>query len=977
MKLSIAQRLYLGLATGYIIVAIVGILSYVSYQKQIRQARWVQLTQEIIHTSTSIKQLVIQLEVAKRNLFVTGNPHFNHTFDTTERSLRNTLTHLSVLVPDNSTPRSHVDRIERSVEDVLQYWQNVKFAGASDSVAFRKIIHNSTELITTFNQEIESFEQYENELLVQRNDLNERSSQQAIATLLFGLALILIIVTILSYQVYRELTSRVRSQMDLKQNLQEMEALNAETSQRNWQLSSLSTINNLLQGKYYEDASKLANACTQALAELLQIPSATLYHYVEDAKLLVPIGKFAAPSGAPPHHRLGEGITGQAAVSREITVLNNLAESNLTLQTGIGPIQPKSLVLVPLWADDQLIGLLELIGITEFTHLQLQLLDLLTHNMAGALQSVTTREHLEELVSQISKQKEELEATQETLTEQATALEQSNRYKSEFLANMSHELRTPLNSILILANLLAEDKEGRLTEKQKEYSHIIHKSGSDLLHLINDILDLSKIEAGKIDLFPEEVAISSLLSDMKDLFTPIAEERQIQLKIVNKLEQGLVIFTDKKRVEQILKNLLSNALKFTPAGGEVTCTAEQAKEKDQLAFVVKDNGMGIAEEYQTAIFEAFQQADGATNRQYGGTGLGLSISKNLARRLGGTITLSSALGEGSEFTLLLPKIATPSSRASIVEIPPPSAPFSADMTELPSITQQIVHDDRNVITPGDTVLLIIEDDENFATILRDFARRKKYLTIVALTGEEGLHCAQKYKPSAILLDIQLPGLSGTEVLSTLKRKPGLTNIPVHIITSHDDLGHLSEKVSGITVKPFELEELDTIFKTFAKQGPSETLSPKVKPAPASVETPISSPTPTDTVSDIRLDGFKILLTDDDMRNVYSLSALLEIYGAEIITASNGQEALEQLSENEGIQLVLMDIMMPVMDGYETIREIRKNPQWDNIPIVAISAKAMPGDRQKALEVGACDYLTKPIDRNLLITLVHKCLTATS
>ncbi|GGG97017.1 hypothetical protein GCM10007415_35390 [Parapedobacter pyrenivorans] len=978
MKLSIAQRLYLGLTIGYVIVITVGILSYFSYQKQIRQAAWVQHTQQVLRTSGSLTQLMTQMENSKRNLFVTDNPRYIFAFDTTVRELKITMTNLMALVHDNPTQRSNAQQIERSLNQVVNYWQQETKVSSQDTALLRQTIRTGTGLMASFTEDIDRFEKLENNLLLEREKRNERSSQQAIAMLFGGLALILVIVSILSYQVYHELTARVKSQRQLKQSLRDMEALNTETSQQNWQLSGLSKINNLLQGQYYADVSKLAAACTAALAELLQIPSAILYRYEEDQRLLVPIGAFAPPTELPPFHRLGVGITGQAAQAKAITEVNNLPPGSHALQSGLGSIQPTSLVLIPLWVDEQLIGLLELIGLTAFDSRQIQLLDLLKHNLGSALQSVMAREHLEELVRQISEQKEELESTQEVLTEQASALAQSSRYKSEFLANMSHELRTPLNSILILANLLAENKDGRLTDKQREYSTIIHKSGSDLLSLINDILDLSKIEAGKIDLNPEEVPVSTLLADMEDLFRHVATERQIHFSVENQVSNDLRIFTDKKRTEQILKNLLSNALKFTPADGKVSLTVKPGERSDKLIFAVKDNGAGIAKEYQSAIFEAFQQADGATNRKYGGTGLGLSISRQLAEQLGGSITLSSELGIGSEFILYLP-ITGPSVPVKQVAEPP------AKLAKAPSINtgalavqQQLIPDDRHKIQLGDRILLIIEDDENFATILRDFARGKNYQTIVALNGEEGLYCARKYKPAAVLLDIHLPGLSGTEILDTLKRTPELAHIPVHVITSHDDLGHLANEIAGVTIKPFEIGELEAIFERLDVGSVPPPISPTLPEAapsraPRSSEPNMAPNTDDSEANQIRLDGSKILLVDDDMRNVYALTAMLEAHGADVTPATNGAEALEQLAANPSIHLVIMDIMMPVMDGYETLQEIRKNPDWSHIPTIAISAKAMAGDRQKAIDAGASDYLTKPIDRNKLLTLLHNWL----
>lgn len=981
MKLSLAQRLYLGLFAGYAIVITVGILSLLSYQKQVRQAEWVQHTQEVLNTVGSLKQLASQLETIKRNVYVTGNTQLAYTFDSTANALDTTLGKLGVLVRNNPEQSAYFLKLQASASDVVNYYKQMPDSPAADTTGLRQTIRAGTSLMNIFYQHVDHFEQHENLLLAERDELHKKSDTQAISMLIGGLLLILLIVSVLSYQVYHELIGRVKSQRQLKHNLKEMEALIAETTQQNWQLTGLSTINDLLQGQAFDDAPSLANACAGALSTLLDVPSVIVYQHHENEKALAPIGTFAAPDSLPEFMTVGVGITGQAALSHDITVVSGV-DTTVSLPAGIGSIKPKALALVPLWSDDQLIGLMELISLTEFSPQQLHLLDLLSHNIARALQRVLIRRHLESLITQISEQKEELEAAQDVLTEQANALEQSSRYKSEFLANMSHELRTPLNSILILANLLAENKEGRLSDKQKEYSTIIHKSGSDLLNLINDILDLSKIEAGKIDLLPEDVSVATLAGDMEDLFRHVAAERQIHFVVANQLDTKTLLFTDKKRVEQILKNLLSNALKFTPAAGSVTLTVSTGKNPEELSFAVKDTGTGIAEEYQTVIFEAFQQVDGATNRKFGGTGLGLSISKHLAEQLGGSLALSSALGKGSEFTLYLP-----STGPSVpVRQTVPSAPKTQQIPlPLPSgaivVAQGIVADDRDQLTPDRRILLIIEDDENFATILRDFARTRNYHAIVALTGEEGLFCARKYKPAAILLDIHLPGLSGTEILNTLKRTPELARIPIHIITSHDDLGHLADEITGITIKPFEVQELDAIFNRLAdpKQPleptpPTKTSTPSIKQAVTPIPPVVNDASAPHEPVDIRLDGYKILLTDDDMRNVYALTAMLETHGAEVLTATNGEEAIAQLNADPSIQLVLMDIMMPVKDGYETMREIRQDPRWSQLPIIAVSAKAMAGDSQKAIDAGASDYLSKPIDRNKLLTQSHKWLT---
>lgn len=991
MKRSISQRLYFGLAAGYIIVIVVGILSYLSYQKQLSSSHMVEHTHKIITNATNVKQLVSQLEVNSRNAFTIDSAQFSRTFEQTVDELQDNIVALLYLIRDNPEATEQVSAIARAANDLITYWRDITGQYHLRSSQFLDIIREGTDRTKVVSQMIDEFTAYETGLLNDRAAGNQISAQNSIATLLIGLIFILLIVSVLSYQVHHDIRARYKTEETLKRNLEYLEKLHAETFEQNWQLNSLSTMNNLLQGQYHENIGKLAEACTKQLAHILDVPSAVLYCYDDDHQQLNTIGQYAAPDGAKKEHRIGVGITGQAAKYKDLTVINDLPDGEgVVLSAGLQTIRPKALVLVPLWVDDQLVGLLELFGLKDFTSQQLQLLSLLSHNMASTMQSVLSRDHLEELITQIRKQKEELETTQEVLTEQAAALERSNQYKSEFLANMSHELRTPLNSILILANLLSENREGKLNKKQIEYSQIIHKSGSDLLHLINDILDLSKIEAGKIELFQESISVDEILNDMEDVFSYVAKERGIKLVVENNVRTIRTIRTDKKRTEQIIKNLLSNALKFTDPGGQVILTAKQGADDKEIVFAVKDNGRGISLEYQSVIFEAFQQVDGATNRKYGGTGLGLSISRQLATHLGGELVLTrSDLGKGSEFNLTLPVEGSLASSQQKREKKDGGPTVSLAKSAI-VVSQESVQDDRSMLTKDKPTLLIIEDDVNFATILRDFAWGKGYQTIVALTGEEGLYNARKYKPSAILLDIHLPGLSGTEIIYKLKRIPEFADIPIHVITSHDELGHLAEKISGLTIKPFEISELDSIFTNLSlydsnapileessEEHVKSTLGQLPSPAVQGIvrEGVDGTAAPTDVmqVNDKALSGAKVLLTDDDMRNVYALTAMLEMYGLNVIPASNGQESLEVLMTNDDVQIILMDIMMPVMDGYKTMKKIRQHAKWRCIPIIAISANAMPGDRQKALDAGANEYLTKPVDREILISTMLKYL----
>lgn len=669
------------------------------------------------------------------------------------------------------------------------------------------------------------------------------------------------------------------------------------------------------------------------------------------------------------------------------------------------------------------------------------------------------------------------------LKRKADQLALSSKYKSEFLANMSHELRTPLNSILLLSKLLKDNLEDNLSEDQIEYSAVINKAGNSLLELINDILDLSKIESGKMDVNAETLDVNKFAGDIQSLFNPIAKDKEIEFKVIVNADCPESMYTDKMRLDQVVKNLLSNAFKFS-AKGKVNLTISYNLKQDMISFSVVDTGIGIAKEKQSLVFEAFQQADGSTKRKYGGTGLGLSISREIAHLLGGEITLESEVGVGSNFTITIPanyslenlkKQTKKSSSTLNLTLAPDLAPdIEADLAIL-------VDDDRNVIEKKDKTILIVEDDIYFVKILQNSAKSRGYKVLVAVNGIEAVELAKKYIPTGIILDLHLPKKSGWDVLKELKDFAETKHIPVHIVSSHD-LDSKTIRESGaidFTNKPISDDEMQNVFRSLEEIASKETgkialfsdkkehalamteflkerhieistfnldveiddsivkggfdailididtkkskipnllekltkvLPNKLMPVIVLSNTYLSSldvkrinnyndsfilkivksyssiidemslflhyitkkgaaikmrPA---LISAKTLENKKILLVDDDAENRFSISKILEAQKAEVIQATNGKEAIDVWKNNKDISLILMDVMMPIMDGYETIKEIRKLDNGKNIPIISLTAKTQSDEREKCINSGASDYASKPIDSDLLISL---------
>jgi CheY-like chemotaxis protein/HAMP domain-containing protein len=910
--------------------------------------------------------------------------------------------------------------------------------------------------------------------------------------------------------------------LELKKNIDKM--INAlafveETNKnQNWIKDGVSSLNVAIL-----DNNKLVDQIDTSIIQLSRYVNACMgafYLYDKESKTLRLEGSYAYTKRADiaNNFKVGEGIVGQVAYEKKPILLTNVPDGPI-IQSGTTKAKALNTYTYPLIFKYELIGVVEVASYEKFNTVTLEYIDSALMALTGSLyvaiqanatsnllvkSNVLTKE-LEDQSLQLKSQNKELEGQRQSLDTQrqeleiknsdlalvqvevskrAQELEHANRYKSEFLANMSHELRTPLNSMLLLANSLSKVKDIE-PEKLNKQAGVIYDAGNSLLNLINDILDLSKIEAKLMTLNLEDVHISSLLRELKELFMPQAEEKSIQFDITIDADALSVFSTDKSKITQILRNFLSNAIKFTDNDGnisiEVTLNTEDDKKLRPMAISVIDNGIGIDEDKIGLVFDAFKQANGTTSRQYGGTGLGLSISKELTALLGGRIAVKSAIAKGSTFSLFLPfEINTDSIDKDLVEhIQYENIPVTARR-----VSNKIsIIDDREKLNKQDTVILIVEDDAVFANIILQNVHKLGHKAILACDGNTAISMAKEYMPSAIILDILLPIINGIEVLRILKSDINTRHIPIKILSCTEPK-NIAEKLGAIDfiTKPIQADALnkfitglvdsvqdkekrilvidddkvqakyleallidkDVTVKTVgtAKQALKEVLSHKYDCAIVDVNLPDMSglkilklieqenihlpliiytaidltdaelakirkysdavvfKTGTSNVklieevslfldsledarhkdkqkllaqaisSELALKGKKILMVDDDVRNIYALSSVLENIGLDISSAPNGKDALAQLKDTQNkFDIVLMDIMMPVMDGYEAMREIRKDNKIKNIPIIALTAKAQAEDNKLCIDAGANDYITKPIDYEQLISLL--------
>ncbi len=911
---------------------------------------------------------------------------------------------------------------------------------------------------------------------------------------------------------------------------------------KEWLQTGVASLNDKMVGE--KNIQTLTNDIVENIVNHTNSNVAAFYLLGDDNKLQLE-GSYALKEGEKRKVlQIGEGMLGQVIKSGKPIIINKIPDGEMTISYASGSTQPTSIVAVPVLRNGALVGVMEFGSLNAFTLLHLDYLRRVSENIGVAVYVAQNRKRMQELLEETQAQAEELQAQHQDLErlnseleaqtqkiqtseeelrvqqeellqsnqeleertslleeknqlilernldiqQKAEQLELSTKYKSEFLANMSHELRTPLNSILLLSKLMSDNEH--LDAEYIEYAEVIQSSGQGLLGLIDEILDLSKIEAGKMTLEFDKVNLTEVATDMRSLFNPIAKSKNLEL-IVDLEDQVENIVTDKMRLEQILKNLLSNAIKFT-ANGKVALTIKKDDTNNAFVFKVSDTGIGIPLDKQALIFEAFQQADGSTRRKFGGTGLGLSISRELSKLLGGEIALTSKEHVGSEFSFSLPAdgslitvedttknlLTTPASFEKKVQQHTPK--FTVD-----HIPQEL-EDDRSNIVPGDKVILIIEDDTSFAKILLNFTRKRNYKGIVAVRGDQGIEMANFYKPAAILLDIQLPIKDGWQVMEELKSNPETKPIPVHIMSSLEvKKESLLKGAVDFINKPFAIEQMQQIFQklefalsrhpkkvliveenkqhaealsfflgnynittevagnvnegidalhrkevdcvildmgipdkrayetleTIKKSEGLENLPIIIftgKNLSKGEETRIKQYADSIVVKTAhsyqrildeaglflhlveektvdknrkpaseRLGGLyevlnnkTVLIADDDVRNIFSLTKALELHKMKVLAATDGKEALQLLKENPMVDIVLMDMMMPEMDGYESTREIRKIPAYKQLPVLAVTAKAMMGDREKCIAAGASDYISKPVDIDQLISLLR-------
>ncbi len=929
---------------------------------------------------------------------------------------------------------------------------------------------------------------------------------------------------------------------ELKDNINTMIDNLRLTTDRNteqdWLKTNLARFTNMLQGQ--RDLATVGRLLLSELTPLVNAQLGVIYQVeAEEEGTLRLLAAYAndGVAGHPPMLRFGEGLIGQCAIDKRRMLITQMPTRAVPIGSALFKVVPQNIIVLPVLFENQVKAVIELASVSAFTALQTAFLEQLTDSigivlnsieatmqtegllkqsqqLAGELQAQQkelqqTNEQLEQKAQQLAernveveRKNQEIEQARRALEEKASELALTSKYKSEFLANMSHELRTPLNSILILGQQLSENPDGNLAPRQVEFARTIQGAGTDLLNLISDILDLSKIESGTVTVDAEEVFLTNLLDATARPFRHEAETRQLAFDVEVDSHLGRSITTDSKRLQQVLKNLLSNAFKFTEHGGVrlgVSAavggwSAEHPilnQSPAVVAFEVSDTGIGIPLEKQKIIFEAFQQADASTSRKYGGTGLGLAISRELANLLGGEIHLRSVPGRGSNFTLYLPVRYVGPTTAGRLPTPTPTQSSAAAVLAHAAVPERPIEpipDDRLSLMPGDTILLIVEDDPHYARVVMDLARDRGFKVLLAMRGADALDLAKQFQPAAVSLDVFLPDMLGWTVLSQLKQNPLTRHIPVQIITLDEDRQHaLARGAFAFATKPTTREGVEAALariKDYAKprrkrllvveDNEAERLSinellghDDIEIVPAStgadalaklraepcdcmvldlrlpdmsgfdvlaqlrgdadladmpvvvftgrelsaeedaqlhtmarsivvkgVELPerlldetalflhrVVTDLPPEkqrmlerlNSSDEDLIGRTVLLVDDDARNIFALSSVLERRGMRVLTATTGREAVDLVEATPDLALVLMDIMMPEMDGYQTIQVIRTKPEFRRLPIIALTAKAMKGDREKCLEAGASDYLAKPVNTEQLLSALRMWL----
>nr|WP_122769839.1 response regulator [Pseudomonas viridiflava] len=1139
-----------GLPLGVGVLSAVFFILLISYL--LSAIQWVEHTDRVINNTNRSMKLSIDMETGMRGFLLTGDQHFLDPYEVAKPLLTAELQGLQALVEDNPT---QLDRFRRLLT-LQEEWnafalEMIKLRRENGDYQTPVLAGRGKRITDQIRTEYDQAVEMEQQLRLNRNAEVTRSTVMSVA---LYLVFVVIVSGILAWVGRRDLMALSDT---YSENLRQQE-INAERLQKvAWLRNGQSELAEHVLGQL--TLSMLGRNILQFLARYLGASVAAVYVRQEHGGLtrIASYGFSREQEERDQTIHSDEGIVGQAARQDRVITLKDVPVDYFKVSSGLGDGSPRSVIVVPTSNDDQVNGVIELGFLHALTEQDVEFLELISENIGTSIEAARYRQRLQEVLAEtqqlneelqvqqeelrtaneeleeqsrilkesqahLETQQAELEQTNEQLAEQGQALadqrdaldrnneelnqaqvelqaradelQRSSKYKSEFLANMSHELRTPLNSSLILAKLLAENPTENLTAEQVKFAESIYSAGNDLLNLINDILDISKVEAGKLEVRPENSSVSRLVEGLRSLFQPLATEKRLQFTVEMQAGAPTMLYTDRQRLEQILKNLLSNAIKFTETGTVSMIVSRQPG--SGIAFTVRDSGIGIAEEHQQSIFEAFRQADGTTNRRYGGTGLGLSISRDLAALLGGSISVTSAPGQGSIFTLVLPEQYVEQSTeaqganiAAVVSTPVMPAPTVARPVVEPVVVRDeaipVFDDDRDKAPFDKRCILVIEDEVRFAQILFDLAHELGYYCLVAHAADDGFNLAARFTPDAILLDMRLPDHSGLTVLQRLKELAPTRHIPVHVISVEDrQEAALHMGAIGYAVKPTTREELKDVFAKleakltqkvkrillveddalqrdsiarligdddieitavgFAQEAldllrdniydcmiidlklpdmlgdellkrmsteeicsfppvivytgrnmtrdeeaelmkysrsiiikgarSPERLLDEVTLFLHKVESQLSNERQkmlkTARSRDKVFEARKILVVDDDVRNIFALTSALEHKGAVVEIARNGLEAIAKLNEVEDIDLVLMDVMMPEMDGYEATIEIRKDPRWRKLPIIAVTAKAMKDDQERCLQAGSNDYLAKPIDLDRLFSLIR-------
>jgi signal transduction histidine kinase/CheY-like chemotaxis protein len=1139
----LSRNVSLPLAVGVLSAAFFVIL--ITYLLSVIQ--WVEHTDRVINNINRSLKLSVDMETGMRGFLLTGDERFLDPYEVAKPSIIAELNGLEELVADNP---DQVDRFKR-LAAMQESWNQF----AQEMITLRRTagdystpIQNrrGKRLTDEIRDEYDQAANVEHQLRLTRNtDVTHTTVLSVSLYIIF----VLIVSGILAWVGRRDMTALSSTYTaNLKAQQEDAERLAHVAWLRNGQSELAEQVIGQL------TLNLLGRNVLQFFAHHLGAVVAAVYVRQEHGGLMrvASYGFSRQQELQEQSIYSGEGVVGKAAEEDQIITLDDVPQDYFKVTSGLGDGSPRSVIVVPTSNDDQVNGVIELGFLRALTPRDIEFLELVADNVGTSIEAARYRQRLQEVLAEtqqlneelqvqqeelrtaneeleeqsrilkesqahLETQQAELEQTNEQLAEQGKALadqrdaldrnneelniaqvelearaeelQRSSKYKSEFLANMSHELRTPLNSSLILAKLLAENPLDNLTGEQVKFAESIYSAGNDLLNLINDILDISKVEAGKLDMRPENSSVSRLVDGLRMTFEPLAGDKQLQFTVEVQPGAPVSLYTDRQRLEQILKNLLSNAIKFTETGAVSLTVSRQPGEG--IAFTVRDSGIGIAEDQQESIFEAFRQADGTTNRRYGGTGLGLSISRDLARLLGGSISVTSAPGQGSLFTLVLPEQYDEQAQSPYVEEPPVAVQPAPQPVAVAAPKAPVIEpvarfaDDRDKAPFSKRCILVIEDEVRFAHILYDLAHELGYHCLVAHGADEGFELASSLLPDAVLLDMRLPDHSGLTVLQRLKEMPATRHIPVHVISVEDrQEAALQMGAIGYAVKPTTREELKDVFARleakltqkvkrvllveddalqrdsiarligdddieitavgFAQDALellrdnaydcmiidlklpdmlgndllkrmstdeicafppvivytgrnltrdeeaellkySRTIIIKGARSPErlldevtlflhKVESQLSNERQkmlkTARSRDRVFEGRKILVVDDDVRNIFALTSALEHKGAIVEVGRNGLEAIEKLNTVEDIDLVLMDVMMPEMDGYEATIEIRKDPRWRKLPIIAVTAKAMKDDQDRCLQAGSNDYLAKPIDLDRLFSLIR-------